>query len=106
MVNVILRQALRIQAPNGGIDALRELGLVHECGWNVHEPIISRLTNFGYPLTFSNGVETTWPRNALCRAVEDHVDSSCLTPQRLTGRPGYDPKGNSNWPTTAHWKNA
>ena len=37
-----MHNLLRIQAPNGGIDALRELGLVHECGWNVHEPIISR----------------------------------------------------------------
>ena len=37
-----MHNLLRIQPPNGGIDALRELGLVHEYGWNVHEPIISR----------------------------------------------------------------
>jgi len=37
-----MHNLLRIQALNCGIDALRELGLVNESGWNVHEPIISR----------------------------------------------------------------
>jgi hypothetical protein len=39
-----MRNFLGVQAPNGGIDALRELGLVHDSGWCVHEPVISRST--------------------------------------------------------------
>lgn len=41
-----MHDLLRIQALNGGFDALRELGLVNESGWNVHEVIISRSAEF------------------------------------------------------------
>lgn len=39
-----MHDILRIQAPDGGVYTPRELGLVNESGWSVHEPIIPRLS--------------------------------------------------------------
>lgn len=36
-----MRNLLRVEALNRGIDALRELGLVHKSGWDIHHSIIA-----------------------------------------------------------------
>ena len=63
-----MHDLLRIQAPNGGIDALPELGLVHESGWNAHKSIMSRSAARRLRLVAKDLVtvtERTRPKNAL-----------------------------------------
>ena len=50
-----MHHLLRIQALNGGFDALRELGLVNKSGWNVHEVIISRSAEARRPRLVGKG---------------------------------------------------
>jgi hypothetical protein len=45
-----VRNLLQIQVPLGGVDTLRDLGLVHKSSGNEHQLIIARLVATGHPL--------------------------------------------------------